>query len=49
MASKEFWQIDVFTTERFKGNPCAVVLDGAGLSEAPRPSGSPSSPRFSRR
>ena len=29
---KEFWWVDAFTTERFKGNPCAVVFDAAGLT-----------------
>jgi PhzF family phenazine biosynthesis protein len=29
---RSFAQIDVFTTERYRGNPVAVVLDGTGLS-----------------
>jgi PhzF family phenazine biosynthesis protein len=29
-----FKQVDVFTAERFKGNPVAVVLDAGGLSTA---------------
>jgi PhzF family phenazine biosynthesis protein len=31
---REFQQIDVFTTEPFRGNPVAVVLDAEGLSDA---------------
>lgn len=29
-----FKQVDVFTVERFKGNPVAVVLDAEGLTDA---------------
>jgi PhzF family phenazine biosynthesis protein len=29
---RPFAQVDVFTTERYRGNPVAVVLDGSGLS-----------------
>ena len=32
--SRAFMQIDVFTTVALKGNPVAVVLDGAGLDDA---------------
>lgn len=32
--SRQFAQVDVFTAVPYKGNPVAVVLDGAGLSEA---------------
>ena len=32
MSSRPFKQVDVFTAVPFKGNPVAVVLDGAGLS-----------------
>ena len=32
MTSREFRQVDVFTTEAYQGNPVAVVLDGDGLS-----------------
>ncbi len=28
MAVKEFWQVDAFARERYKGNPCAVVFEG---------------------
>ena len=31
---RAFKQVDVFTAVPFKGNPVAVVLDGAGLSDA---------------
>ncbi len=31
---RAFQQVDVFTTERYHGNPVAVVLDGDGLSDA---------------
>jgi PhzF family phenazine biosynthesis protein len=34
MASRPFKQVDVFTTKPYRGNPLAVVLDGAGLSTA---------------
>lgn len=27
MAVKEFWQVDAFARERYKGNPCAVVFE----------------------
>jgi PhzF family phenazine biosynthesis protein len=30
--SRRFLQVDVFTTIAYQGNPCAVVLDGSGLS-----------------
>jgi PhzF family phenazine biosynthesis protein len=30
--ARAFRQVDVFTTEPYRGNPVAVVLDGAGLS-----------------
>jgi trans-2,3-dihydro-3-hydroxyanthranilate isomerase len=33
-ARRRFWTLDVFTTERFAGNPLAVVLDAAGLDSA---------------
>jgi len=29
---KEFWQVDAFTTERYCGNPAAVVFEATGLS-----------------
>ena len=32
MAVRPFKQVDVFTATAYKGNPLAVVLDGAGLS-----------------
>jgi PhzF family phenazine biosynthesis protein len=32
MLAKAVWQVDVFTTQRFCGNPAAVVFDGEGLS-----------------
>ena len=32
--SRRFAQVDVFTAVPYKGNPVAVVLDGAGLSDA---------------
>jgi PhzF family phenazine biosynthesis protein len=31
---RRFSQVDVFTTTRYRGNPVAVVLDGAGLTTA---------------
>ncbi len=31
---REFRQVDVFTTEPYRGNPVAVVLDSAGLNTA---------------
>ncbi|MCW3150096.1 PhzF family phenazine biosynthesis protein [Stutzerimonas stutzeri] len=34
MKQVSFKQVDVFTAERFKGNPVAVVLDADGLSDA---------------
>lgn len=34
MKSRPFTQVDVFTQVPFKGNPVAVVLDAAGLSDA---------------
>ncbi|WP_278407887.1 PhzF family phenazine biosynthesis protein [Pseudomonas rhodesiae] len=34
MHSVSFKQVDVFTFERYKGNPVAVVLDAKGLSDA---------------
>jgi PhzF family phenazine biosynthesis protein len=34
MRSRPFRQVDVFTAVPYKGNPVAVVLDGAGLSDA---------------
>jgi PhzF family phenazine biosynthesis protein len=33
MTSRPFAQVDVFTTEPYRGNPVAVVLDGDGLGE----------------
>ncbi len=32
--SRRFLQVDAFTTIAYQGNPCAVVLDGSGLSTA---------------
>src|SRR5215213_2650747 len=32
MMQRNFKQVDVFTAERYLGNPLAVVLDGTGLS-----------------
>src|ERR1044071_8675569 len=32
MTSRPFVEVDVFTTEPYRGNPVAVVLDGSGLS-----------------
>lgn len=29
----KIYQVDSFTTEKFKGNPAGVVLDADGLSE----------------
>ncbi|MBM3596650.1 MAG: PhzF family phenazine biosynthesis protein [Alphaproteobacteria bacterium] len=34
MRKREFVTLDVFTTERFAGNPLAVVLDGTGIADA---------------
>jgi trans-2,3-dihydro-3-hydroxyanthranilate isomerase len=34
MPSYPLLQIDAFTEQRFQGNPCAVVLDADGLSDA---------------
>lgn len=34
MKPRAFKQVDVFTAVPYKGNPVAVVLDGAGLSDA---------------
>jgi PhzF family phenazine biosynthesis protein len=34
MPQRPFAQVDVFTTTPFWGNPVAVVLDGAGISDA---------------
>ncbi len=34
MKHRAFRQVDVFTAVPYKGNPVAVVLDGAGLSDA---------------
>ena len=34
MKSREFVQVDVFSSRRFEGNPLAVFLDGRGLSTA---------------
>lgn len=34
MVSRPFQQVDVFTSTPYRGNPLAVVLDGAGLSTA---------------
>ncbi|MEE4620005.1 PhzF family phenazine biosynthesis protein [Pseudomonas alliivorans] len=34
MSKVFFKQVDVFTSERFKGNPVAVVLNGDGLSDS---------------
>jgi hypothetical protein len=34
--ARPFAQVDVFTTERYAGNPVAVVLDGAGMSTMQR-------------
>ena len=34
MTSRPFKQVDVFTATPYLGNPVAVVLDGAGLSDA---------------
>lgn len=34
MEQRRFTQVDVFTAVPYKGNPVAVVLDGAGLSDA---------------
>jgi PhzF family phenazine biosynthesis protein len=33
MKSRPFVQVDVFTSEPYRGNPLAVVLDGAGLGD----------------
>src|ERR1700731_228789 len=33
MMPRPFCQVDVFTTTPYRGNPVAVVLDGAGLSD----------------
>jgi PhzF family phenazine biosynthesis protein len=33
MQQRNFKQVDVFTGTRYRGNPLAVVLDGAGLSD----------------
>ncbi|MGH3074102.1 MAG: PhzF family phenazine biosynthesis protein [Gaiellales bacterium] len=34
MVQRPFAQVDVFTTEPYRGNPVAVVLDASGLSDA---------------
>lgn len=34
MRARAFKQVDVFTTQAYRGNPLAVVLDGAGLDTA---------------
>ena len=34
MKTRAFKQVDVFTAERYRGNPVAVVLDGSGLDDA---------------
>ena len=34
MKERRFAQVDVFTSVPYKGNPVAVVLDGAGLTDA---------------
>ena len=34
LAQRNFKQVDVFTSTPYRGNPVAVVLDGAGLSDA---------------
>jgi PhzF family phenazine biosynthesis protein len=34
MKSRPFRQLDVFTSEPYRGNPLAVVLDGEGLGDA---------------
>jgi len=34
MATRDFAQVDVFSSTPFRGNPVAVVLDGSGLDEA---------------
>ncbi len=34
MRARPFKQVDVFSEERFRGNPVAVVLDGSGLDAA---------------
>src|SRR5262250_922110 len=31
---RRFYTLDVFTTNRFEGNPLAVITDGDGLSDA---------------
>ena len=31
---RRFFTLDVFTTQRFAGNPLAVVLEPAGLDDA---------------
>ena len=36
MQPRPFKQVDVFTDEPYRGNPLAVVLDGAGLSDRAR-------------
>ena len=34
MSTFDFWQVDAFTDEPFKGNPCAVVFDAEPLDSA---------------
>ncbi|MBR0558201.1 PhzF family phenazine biosynthesis protein [Ciceribacter sp. L1K23] len=34
MPERHFQTVDVFTTKRFSGNPLAVILDAAGLSDS---------------
>ncbi|MGZ5195814.1 MAG: PhzF family phenazine biosynthesis protein, partial [Ramlibacter sp.] len=33
MQQRNFKQVDVFTAQRYLGNPLAVVLDGSGLTD----------------
>lgn len=33
MTTKQYWTIDAFTRERYRGNPAAVVFDAEGLSQ----------------
>lgn len=33
MVQRVFWQVDVFTTELYRGNPVAIVFDASGLTD----------------
>ncbi|WP_416898240.1 MAG: PhzF family phenazine biosynthesis protein [Minwuia sp.] len=33
MATRRLWQVDAFASAPYRGNPCAVVFDAAGISD----------------